>query len=422
MSAPSSSPLSRLDSARTAFRTLRRIGLLDGRYMLSAVRAARRHGPSPALGAAAGAIKCPNEIAVIDDRGELTFQQLYDRAISIANGLRDLGLEAGSQVGILCRNHAGFLEASYACGLLGADVCYLNTGFAGPQLRDVAERENLTAILFDEEFEEIMTVLPDSCVRIQVWHDGDVAGPTLDTLARSYAPSSLPRPPRPGRGTILTSGTTGTPKGAQRASNTADAESGIGLLERLPVRVGARMLIAAPMFHAWGLAQMGIGGIFVNTLILQRRFEPESVLEAIEQHRAELLVVVPVMLQRILALGPEVISRYDTSSLQGTLSSGSALPGELALRWMDALGDNLYNFYGSTEVAQASIATPEDLRAAPGTAGRVPRGTVVKILDDKGREVPLGETGRIFVGKLQPVRGLYRRWHEGDDRRIDVDR
>ena len=70
----------------------------------------------------------------------------------------------------------------------------------------------------------------------------------------------------------------------------------------------------------------------------------------------------------------EVIDRYDTSSLLGVCASGSALPGELALRWMNRFGDNLYNLYGSTEVAQASIATPDELRAAPGTAGRPPRG------------------------------------------------
>ena len=79
-------------------------------------------------------------------------------------------------------------------------------------------------------------------------------------------------------------------------------------------------------------------------------------------------------------------------------ASGSALPGDLATTWMDEVGDTLYNLYGSTEVAWASIATPEDMRAAPGTAGQPPRGTVVKLYDENGREVPEGSTGRIFVG------------------------
>jgi fatty-acyl-CoA synthase len=70
----------------------------------------------------------------------------------------------------------------------------------------------------------------------------------------------------------------------------------------------------------------------------------------------------------------------------------------MAIRWMDLFGDNIYNLYGSTEVAYATVATPEDLREAPGTAGKPLRNTVVKILDENGEELPLGETGRIFVG------------------------
>jgi len=110
------------------------------------------------------------------------------------------------------------------------------------------------------------------------------------------------------------------------------------------------------------------------------------------------LAAVPVMLERILALGGERIAACDTSSLRIVASSGSTLPGQLATRWMDVFGDNLYNLYGSTEVAYATIATPADLRAAPGTVGRPPHGTTVKLLDDAGNEVPPGGVGRIFVG------------------------
>jgi acyl-coenzyme A synthetase/AMP-(fatty) acid ligase len=105
-----------------------------------------------------------------------------------------------------------------------------------------------------------------------------------------------------------------------------------------------------------------------------------------------------VMMQRILELPEETRAKYDVSSLKVVAASGSALPGDMATTWMDAFGENLYNLYGSTEVAWASIATPEDMRAAPGTAGRPPRGTVVRLYDEDGTEVPPGRTGRIFVG------------------------
>jgi fatty-acyl-CoA synthase len=152
------------------------------------------------------------------------------------------------------------------------------------------------------------------------------------------------------------------------------------------------------MFHSWGFTNMSLGLVLGTTIVLRRRFDPEDALADVARHRAQVLVAVPVMLQRILELPRRVRRRYDTSSLRVVPLSGSAIPGDLATRWMDTFGDNLYNLYGSTEVGWATIATPEDLRADPATAGRPPLDTVVKLLDGHGREVRRGEEGRIFVG------------------------
>jgi acyl-CoA synthetase (AMP-forming)/AMP-acid ligase II len=135
-----------------------------------------------------------------------------------------------------------------------------------------------------------------------------------------------------------------------------------------------------------------------STVVLRRRFDPESCLAAIQDERCEAVAVIPVMLQRIMALPQEVKDRYDLTRVEVVAASGSALPGDLALEWMDQFGDNLYNLYGSTEVAYASVADPTDLREAPASAGRPPYATVVKILDADGSPVPDGEPGRIFVG------------------------
>ncbi len=159
------------------------------------------------------------------------------------------------------------------------------------------------------------------------------------------------------------------------------------------------------MFHSWGFMHFTLGLALGSTYVLRRRFDPEGTLKLIEEHEADALIVVPVMLQRIMELDQETRDKYDLPSLRITAASGSALPGELAIRWMDNFGDNLYNLYGSTEVAWASIATPEDMREAPGTAGRVPHGTIVKILDDDGKPVKEGETGRIFVGNEMAFEG-----------------
>jgi acyl-CoA synthetase (AMP-forming)/AMP-acid ligase II len=177
------------------------------------------------------------------------------------------------------------------------------------------------------------------------------------------------------------------------------------LIDKIPYRSRETMMIAAPLFHSWGFFHFVMSLPTASTVVLRRRFDPEATLRAVEQHRAQVLAVVPVMLQRILQLPEKTLAAQDLSSLRITSLSGSALPGELATQWMDRFGDNVYNLYGSTEVAYATVATPADLRAAPGTAGLPPRGTVVRLYDEAGREVPRGEVGRIFVGNEMSFEG-----------------
>lgn len=381
------------------------VGILSPRFLISMARGIHETGLSAASGVFGGRFFRDAEPAIIDDSGTTSFAQLRTRTLSIAQGLRAAGVGPGHNVGILARNHRGFVEATSAAAILGADSLYLNTGFAGPQLADVLEREGAGTLIYDEEFTEIADQGANKLQRFLSWCDGDPVVPTLDHLARENAPEAPPRPDKLGRSTILTSGTTGTPKGANRSGAGSDPTTAIGFLERMPYRVGETMLICAPTFHAWGLVNFGMASLFANTIVFQRRFDPERVLQDIEKHRVGAMAVVPVMLNRILALDPAIIAKYDTSSLRIVGCSGSALPGELALRWMDTFGDNLHNMYGSTEVSVTSIALPAELRAAPGTAGRPPLGTTVRIYDDNDRPVPNGTTGRVFVGNSLQFEG-----------------
>jgi acyl-CoA synthetase (AMP-forming)/AMP-acid ligase II len=357
-----------------------------------------RWGPTPAAGYTASAIRYPDAISIIDELGSLTFDEVHRRTNALAHALSDAGINEGDGVAIMCRNHRGFVDATVACSKLGAHALFLNTAFAGPQLTEVCEREQPAAIVYDEEFKDLLSAALEGRKRFLAWSDGNDEGiPTLEELIATGARDEVVPPAGKGRLIILTSGTTGTPKGANRRE--PDSLDPIaGLLAKIPMRARERTVIAAPLFHSWGLAHLILGIGLSSTLVLRRRFDPEDTLRAIDDHGATGLVVVPVMLQRILELGPKVLGRYDTGALRVIAASGSALPGELATKVMDAFGDVLYNLYGSTEVAWATIATPEDLRAAPGTAGRPPRGTVVRLYDADDREVAPGETGRIFVG------------------------
>jgi acyl-CoA synthetase (AMP-forming)/AMP-acid ligase II len=363
-----------------------------------------RWGASPALGITTAAIHYPHETALIDERGSLSFEQLHRRSNALAHAFEAIGIGYGDGVGIMCRNHRGFIEATLAAAKIGASALYLNTMFAGPQLVEVTRREGPKALVYDEEFGELLEGVDGGVKRIVAWHEGSVEEPTIDSLIASAADSDLKPPPDKPRFVILTSGTTGTPKGAQRSSPDG-LFAMAALIDRIPFRSRETMMIAAPLFHSWGFFHFIMSLPTASTIVLRRRFDPEGTLAAAQEHRAQVLAVVPVMLQRILQLPEETLASYDLSSLRITSLSGSALPGELALAWMDRFGDSVYNLYGSTEVAYATVATPAELRAAPGTAGRPPRGTVVRLYDEAGREVRRGEVGRIFVGNEMSFEG-----------------
>ena len=370
--------------------------------LLFAGLALHRWGFSVPGGYAAAAALHPDGAAVVDERGPVSFVELDRRSNALANGLAAAGVREGDRVGLLCRNHRGFLESTLALTKLGADVLYLNTGFAAPQLDEVVRREDAVAIIHDEEFTGLVHDALPASRRFLAWAD-DGESDVERLIEESDAGEPEP-PERTSRITILTSGTTGTPKGASRGQPRS-ADPLLAILSRIPLRARERILVAAPLFHAWGTVHMGLGVLLSSTMVLQRRFHPEATLAAIEEHGVHTLAAVPVMLQRILELPREVRRRYDTSSLRVVAVSGSALSGDLATRFMDEFGDVVYNLYGSTEVAWATIATPEDLRAAPGTAGRPPFGTVVRLLDERGQEVAPGGTGRIFVGNQMLFEG-----------------
>jgi acyl-CoA synthetase (AMP-forming)/AMP-acid ligase II len=377
---------------------------------LKAAKTLLDHKLTPAAGFIVSAQRYPDETAIIDERGELSFRELHERTNKLGHALSDAGIGPDDTVAIMCRDHRWFVEALVALSKLGATTLLYNTAFAGPQLKEVTEREDPAGVIYDEEFAELIEEGARDRKRWVAWQDDDSGGDdSVESLIESGDDSDLDAPDKPGKITLLTSGSTGTPKGASRGQPTA-TEPVTALLGTIPLRARETMMFAAPLFHAWGFLQFNMGMILSAGYVLRRKFDPEATLAAIDEHEAKALVIVPVMLQRILELDEEVREQYDTSSLRVVAASGGALSGELAQQWMDEFGDNLYNLYGSTEVAWAAIATPKDLRAAPGTSGPPPPGTTIKILDEDRNEVDQGETGEVFVGNDMLFEG-----YTGDD-------
>ena len=343
-------------------------------------------GSGPAGALAIGAARYPNAPALVDDAGTLTYRQLRQRSSALGAELRRLGAAPGVVVGVMCRNHGSFVEALVAASATGADVVLLNTAFSASEVRSVVSSENVRILLHDDEFAEAARGCGADVTL------GETAASALAEDGRGVMQN---RPP--GRLIVLTSGTTGRPKGAGRRP-TGALESAAAIQQRIPLRVRDTQVVAAPLFHAWGLLHLLLGLSRSATTVLHRRFDPAVTLDAVVDQRARVLVVVPVMLKRILDLGPQTLVRADLSPLAVIASSGSALGAPLAGEVLRRFGPVLYNVYGSTEVALATIATPRDLQRAPSTAGKVALGSRVEILDEVGRALPPDVTGRVFVG------------------------
>jgi fatty-acyl-CoA synthase len=378
--------------------TTRLLGPVRPDRMVHMALAPLQAGLGPATIVALGAARHPDHPAVIDERGMLTYAELDRRAAAVAAALRqDFGVGPNRALAVMCRNHRGFLEALLGGSRCGADLLLLNTDFSGPELAEVVAREGPSIVIHDEEYADACKHAGLGDRRVVAWHEGDVKAPTLDTLIERNGRS--PRNHHAARFVLLTSGTTGAPKGAPRTpSPRALVGPWAALAGRVPLRAREPMLISPPLFHGFGFSYLALGLALGATIVIRRRFDPHAVLDDLERHRIRTLVAVPVMHQRILRALRSSPSRPDTSALRVLISAAAPLTPALAEGLMDAFGDVLYDIYGTTEAGFGAIAGPEDLRAAPGTVGRPPFGTELRILDDAGRELSQGYTGHVFVG------------------------
>ncbi|UFS93207.1 acyl-CoA synthetase [Nocardia huaxiensis] len=396
--------------ALKGLKRLREQGVSDPKEPLETVRTAldsRVYGPQATMVRHAARI-WPDAIGLADEAGELSYRELDEWSNAIARGLQRMGIKPGMVIAILARDHRGLLLSMAAAGKLGARLALMNTGFAKPQFAEVCTRENVKAVLHDSEFLGLLDALPADLPRVLTWVDAGAELPanatTLDALVAANNREPLPAPKKPGGFIILTSGTTGLPKGAPRDKVTPLAT--VQMIDRIDFPRQGTMLIVSPIFHSTGLGTWLVGVALGNKTVVARRFDAEQTLRLIAEHKVDMLVAVPTMLHRMVELDPKIREKYDTSSLKGIVIAGSALSPELSIRTAEVFGNVLYNLYGSTECAVATVARPEDLAVAPGTAGRSPITCEVALFDDDGKRIRAKNvTGRIFIRSGAPFKG-----------------
>jgi acyl-CoA synthetase (AMP-forming)/AMP-acid ligase II len=250
---------SRINQALGLIATLRRAGMIapmrPDRYLKMAA-AMRREGLGITVGFASAAQRCPDRPGLVDELGTLTWRQLDERINALAAALQALPGGQPKVIGIMCRNHRGFVESLVAANRIGSDILLLNTSFAGPAMADVVNREGVDTVIYDEEFtaavDRALAAKADA-TRMLSWTDGQ-HGLTVEKLIADSAGQQPERTGRKGKMILLTSGTTGSPKGANQSGGNAGIGTLKAILDRTPWRAEEPMVIVAPMFHAWGFS------------------------------------------------------------------------------------------------------------------------------------------------------------------------
>ena len=356
-----------------------------------------------------GAAATPERTALIDDSGVLNYRQLRDQSRSLAAWLLEIKAERGLnelRIGVMARNGRGIILPLGAKGYAGGHIFLLNIGSSPEQLRGIFEETGINILFIDDEF---LPRLPktdnimDNITVVRAFEafegfkeegDEEVAGMLrlAELVGRRGVGKQLPMWPKHGNIVLMSSGTTGIPKGIVRPEPRLPFVIA-GYLEAIPWRAGDTVQLSASIFHTWGWSALQVALATRSTIVTSRVFDPEVCFQQIQNYRCTGLISSPIFFKQMLDLD----ENYDTSTLRYLATAGNAITPALLRRTTERFGPIIANIYGSTELALAAAASPEQLQADPSIAGKVPPGTVLKLFDANGNEVPTGQTGRIFL-------------------------
>ncbi|MEV5981556.1 AMP-binding protein [Streptomyces sp. NPDC052114] len=382
----------------------------------------------------AAAARAPERTALAYFDGRLSYRETDTLTDSVAGHLAARGIARGDRVAILLQNTPHFVLALLGAWKAGATVVPVNPMYKSAEVGHVLADADVTALICSDRAWEtylrdtaagspVRVVLTACQLDLQSRDDARVLDfdrlpPAADAedllaVARKGLPAPAERTPGPGDVALIsyTSGTSGTPKGAMNTHGniTYNAErqrTGSGIPE------GSCYFALAPLFHITGMvAQVAACLANAGTLALTYRFEAGVVLDAFAEHRPAYTVGPSTAFMALAAHPSATRAHFDSFVL---ISSGGApLPPALVEKFRAAFGPYLHNGYGLTECTAPCASVPPGQQApvdaASGTlAVGVPGPeTVVRVLDDKGHEVPFGEQGEIVVRGPQVVPGYW---------------
>jgi fatty-acyl-CoA synthase len=334
----------------------------------------------------------PQRIAVIDDRQQLSYAQLWQQAEALAIALHfDRGVMRRQKVAIVCRNHASAIKAIFAASRLGAHVFLLNPEMSADQMLALAQRLQFDFYVYDEQLADVFADSLLSEKSVPAYHPTDDSIDRMSLSSRSRQ-VRLPKV-KTGNIVVMTGGTTGQPKSASRKPSIFNfLPPFLGLLTQVHLYRYRSVYIATPIYHGFGVASLFIGVALGSTMYFTTRFNAERCCELIAKYQIEVVTLVPLMLQRILQLNSSALA-----SLRCIISGGALLNPVLAQETFDRLGAILFNMYGTSEAGFCIMATPQLLTKKPGSIGKPVRGVRAKVTDDADLVVSASKIGRLCI-------------------------
>jgi fatty-acyl-CoA synthase len=369
---------------------------------------------NPSLIFSLHAANSPDKTALLWRDRRLSYRELDDRMNRAAAGLKRRGFRRGSSVILMMRNRPEFLEVQGGAGRFGAAAVSVSWRSTPSELVYLAQNCGAKAIVFEADFWQTVQQakrslsIPD---RDYIVIDGKVPGCSLyedDFLAPPNTTHAVEKGAEDDAAVVIyTSGTTGKPKGAVRKFPKDATYAAMQFIGETPMRADDVHLVTCPLYHSTAFGFLVFNGIVGGSAVLMDEFKPELFLQLVERHGVTTTAVVPTILHRVMALDPAVLAQYDVRSMRAIFTVGAQLPAPLGTQVMDYFGDVLFNCYGATELALVTMAKPDDLRAAPGTIGKALPGNEVRLLDDQGRDVPVGHVGELFARNKMLVAGYH---------------
>lgn len=366
------------------------------------------------------AARHPDKVALIGPGRRLTYAEHNARACRLANALRTAGIEAGHHVAVLLHNSVEYLEIAAALTKLGATLVPLNYRLKPPEVDYILRDSDAVALCVGSDLVETVRPLyaelpAPLCARIYVVASLGTEPALIDPeqpLEPLFAAGdeAEPAPTEGAGGTIVyTSGTTGRPKGVYRSAAPRDPTLPLSFFHACRLGPEDRHLVACPLYHAAPALLARTVLSFGGTVVVMPRFDPERFLALVQEHRITSTQVVPTILNRIVNLPESVRARYDVSSLRSLLVAAAPFPFPLKRRVVEYFGnDCLFEWYAATETGLATLLLPEDQLRKPGSCGRALPGVAIRLLDEAGNEVPVGEPGEVYIKSEHILDGYYK--------------